>query len=116
VNTELRPSVADPDEVEIWIGIKDVPLDEAMVYAEYHAGNLAYLHGYQEQKGDDYHETENFNGKVHLDYRGGEQANDVTQQKLEALTRRFDQSARDNYCRASTAPLRYASLDAVYVE
>lgn len=112
VIAELKPSAADPHKREIWLGINDVSLDEAMVYAEYYAGNLAYHHGYQEQQGDDYHETENFNGKVQLEYRCGDQVRNVADRQLDALARRFDQPARDNYCRASKEPLRYASLDA----
>jgi outer membrane protein assembly factor BamB len=114
VEIELRPSETNPDESEVWITMRNVPLDEAMVYAEMHTEDQAYYHGTHGMF-DASHKTENFNGKVHFRYSGSDRPLVEVHEKMKILEERFIDWGR-TIAFASTNPAEPATLDAQYQE
>jgi hypothetical protein len=114
VEIELRPSETNPDESEVWITMRNVPLDEAMVYAEMHTEDQAYYHGTHGMF-DALHKTENFNGKVHFRYSGSDRPLVEVHEKMKILEERFIDWGR-TIAFASTNPAEPATLDAQYQE
>jgi outer membrane protein assembly factor BamB len=114
VDIELRAAELNPDEREIWITMRDVPLDEAMVYAEMHTEDQAFYHGkngmYQAL-----HKTDDFNGKVHFRYSGSDRPAKEVNEKLRILEKRFADWGR-TIAFASTDPGKNATLEAQYLE
>jgi outer membrane protein assembly factor BamB len=114
VEVNLIPSEDNKDEREIWVTIRDVPLDEAMVYAEMHTEDQAYYHGTHGMLGV-FNKTDDFNGKVHFRYSGSDQSAEEVNEKLQILEERFSDWGR-TIAYASTDPGKNATLEAKYIE
>jgi hypothetical protein len=114
VEVELITSEDNKDEREIWVTIRDVPLDEAMVYAEMHTEDQAYYHGTHGILGV-FHKTDDFNGKVHFRYSGSDRPAKEVNEKLRILEKRFADWGR-TIAFASTDPGKNATLEAQYLE
>jgi hypothetical protein len=93
--------------------LRDLPLDEAMVFAEMHAENQAYYHGVQAPGFSTVHKTADFNGKVHVRYSGSNQAAEAVRKKMDILEAHFAEWASNNAF-SSTDPSEEATLEAVY--
>lgn len=116
VEIELRPADDIREQVEVWVSMRDVPLDEAMLYAEMHLQNQAYYHGRQGAQLASVHVTENFNGKVHFEYRGSDQPKAEVEEKLVILTKRFAKWASEEaFASTDRVPKEDCSLDVAYV-
>jgi hypothetical protein len=114
VDIEMRASESNSNEREIWITIRDIPLDEAMVYAEMYTEDQAFYHGVNGQY-QAMHKTDEFNGKVHFRYSGGDRPIEEIEQKLRILEKRFADWGR-TIAFASTDPNQNATLEALYLE
>jgi outer membrane protein assembly factor BamB len=114
VDVKLKSSEEDIDEKEIWITIHDVPLEEAMVYAEMHTQDQAYYHGTHGMFAE-LHKTEEFNGKVHFRYRGSDRPAEEVNKKLKILEKNFVTWGK-TIAFASTNPANCATLEAKYLE
>jgi hypothetical protein len=116
VTIELRPANDNPEHVEVWVSMRDVPLDEAMLYAEMHLQNQAYFHGRQGAHLASMHITENFNGKVHFEYRGSDRPEGEVEEKLSILQARFAKWASEEaFASTDRVPKEDCSLDVAYV-
>jgi hypothetical protein len=113
VEIELLPSEDNVNEKEIWVTIRDVPLDEAMVYAEMHTEDQAYYHGTHGILGV-FHKTDDFNGKVHFRYSGSDRPAEEVNEKLRILEQRFADWGR-TIAYASTDLGKNATLEAQYI-
>lgn len=116
IDVQLKPSADDPKHVEIWIAMHDVPLDEAMLYAELHAQNQAYYHGRQGASFESVHITDNFNGKVHFQYSGSDRPKAEVEEKLALLRARFAKWASEEaFAAIDKVPKQEASLTTEYL-
>lgn len=113
VEIELLPSEENKKEKEIWISIRDVPLDEALAYAEMHTENQAFYHG-THTVFETLHKTDDFNGKVHFRYSGSDRPKDEVENKLRILEKRFEAWAESNAF-ASTDLSKNVTLDTQYL-
>lgn len=116
VNVELRPAADNPEHVEIWVFMRDFPLDEAMLFAEMHLQNQAYYHGRQGAHLASVHITDNFNGKVHFEYSGSDRPAAEVEAKLSMLRARFAKWASEEaFASIDPVPKDDCSLEAVYL-
>jgi ribosomal protein S16 len=115
VNITLKSAQGNQNHQEVWITMRDVSLDEAMVYGEMHTQDQAYYHGYQGPSFVSVHMTENFNGKVHFRYSGSDRPADEVREKLQLMEERFTKWAV-NEAYACTDKSENVTLDAQYLE